>query len=312
MRYIEDFKEGEQVVGHYLCKKRESLKTKSGKTYLSLILADKTGDISSKVWTLSNDIQSFEAGDFIKIDAVVDSFNDVPQLNVRKIRKSSEGEYLPADYIPTTEKDIKEIHKAILDFANSMQNQHLKQLLNNIFDANEAVKSAFLHTSAARTNHHAYMGGLCEHSLNVAQICEFLAPRFKYVNRDLLIAAALLHDVGKIYELSAFPENSYTDKGQLLGHITMGVQLVSESAAKIDGFPEELKNLLLHCLLSHHGKREYGSPVVPKIIEAFILNKADETDAHVKMFEEHLTKSATDGWTNYIRTLEGEIRKSNL
>jgi len=312
VKYIEDFREGEHIVNHYLCKKRESLKTKSGKTYLSLLLGDKTGDIAGKVWTLSNDIQSFATGDFIKVDGVVDSFNDNLQLNIKKIRKSSDGEYLPGDYIPSTEKDVNEIYKAVCDFVNSMQNAHLKQLLNAIFIDNTAVKSAFLHHSAARTNHHAYLGGLCEHSLNVAQICEFLAPRYKYVNRDLLIAAALLHDIGKIYELSEFPENAYTDAGQLLGHITMGAQLVTDEIAKISDFPAELKNLLLHCLLSHHGKREYGSPIVPKVIEAFILNKADETDAHIKMFEEHLTKDAKDGWTGYIRNLEGEIRKSNL
>jgi len=313
MRYIEDFKEGEQIICHYLCRKRDTFKTKSGKNYLSLVLADKTGEISAKVWSLNNDIQSFESGDFIKIDAAVEIYNEMPQLNIKKIRKSKEGEYLPADYIPTTESDVDEIYKAICAYADSMKNEHLKQLLINIFVHNDEVKKAFLHTSAARTNHHAYLGGLCEHSLNVAQICEFLAPRYKYVNRDLLIAAALLHDIGKIYELSPFPENEYTDQGELLGHIVMGSQLVAEEIAKIEGFSRETRDTLLHCLLSHHGKREYGSPIVPKLIEAFILNKADETDAHIKMFEEHLSALPQGSvWTGYVRNLDAHIRKSNL
>ncbi|MDR2167646.1 MAG: HD domain-containing protein [Clostridiales bacterium] len=313
MRYIEDLKSGETIVCHYLCKKKESLKTKSGKNYLSLVLADRTGEILGRVWTLNKDIQSFESGDFIKIDATVDSYLDELQLNIRKIRKSGEGEYLPADYIPTTEKDVNEIYRAVCAYVASMQNEHLKKLLNAIFVQNDEVKAAFLSRSAARSMHHSYMGGLCEHTLNVAQICDFLAPRYKFVNRDLLVTAALLHDIGKIYELSEFPENDYTDCGRLLGHITMGVNLVTAEIAKIQGFPANLQNLLLHCLLSHHGKLEFGSPILPKTIEAFILSQADETDAHIKMFEEHLTKAPpTADWTGFNRKFGREIRRSNL
>ena len=315
MRYIEDLKEGEHIVAHYLCKKRETLKTKNGKNYLSLILADRTGEIIGRAWTLGNDIQSFEAGDFIKIDAKVDFWQDEPQFNIAKIRKSQEGEYLPADYIPTTERDIKEIYESICAMVKSMQNPHLKEMLTNIFINNTGIKEAFLHSSAARSMHHSYVGGLCEHTLNVAQICDFLAPRYKFVNRDLLISAALLHDIGKIYELSSFPENDYTDAGKLLGHIIITCELISKESAKIDGFPEKLKNLLTHCIVSHHGKHEFGSPVLPKIIEALILSHADDTDAKIKMFESILEKApATTDWAGYQKMggLARDIRKSNF
>jgi len=313
MRYIEDIREGEAVVAHYLCKKRDMFKTKSGKSYLSMVLADKTGTISAKAWTLNNDIQSFEAGDFIKIEAAADLYMDEVQLNVRKVRKSQQGEYLPADYIPVTDKDVASLYSGVLEMIASIENPHLQEMLGNIFERNDTIKETFMRHSAAKTMHHSYMGGLCEHTLNVAQICDFLAPRFKFVNRDILIAAALLHDIGKIYELSDFPENDYTDSGQLLGHITMTSELIAFEAAKVSGFPPMLKTLLQHCILSHHGKHEFGSPVLPKIIEAMILSYADITDAHIKMFEEALEKGPPQSdWAGFNRVLMRDIRKANF
>ncbi|MCL2376201.1 MAG: HD domain-containing protein [Defluviitaleaceae bacterium] len=313
MRYIEDLKDGENIIVHYLCKKKETLKTKSGKNYMSMILGDRTGTISAKAWTLNNDIQNFETGDFIKVEATVVTYVDDLQLNVRKIRKSMEGEYLPADYIPTTDKDVNALYAAVCEMIQSIENTHIGQLLTNIFVENQEIKGAFLQHSAARSMHHSYMGGLCEHTLSVAQICDFLAPRYKFVNRDLLICAALLHDIGKIYELSDFPENDYTDDGKLLGHIYIGNELIGEEVAKIDGFPPALKSLLQHCILSHHGKHEFGSPILPKTMEAMILSYADITDAHVKMVEEALEKGpATSEWAGYNRVLARDLRKSNF
>jgi 3'-5' exoribonuclease len=311
MRYIEDLKDGENIIVHYLCKKKETLKTKSGKNYMSMILGDRTGTISAKAWTLNNDIQSFEAGDFIKIEAQVVTYIDDLQLNVRKIRKSMAGEYLPADYIPTTDKDVNAIYAAICELIDSVENAHLNRLLTAIFIENRQIKADFMTKSAARSMHHAYMGGLCEHTLNVAQICDFLAPRYKFVNRDLLISAALLHDIAKIFELSDFPENDYTDDGKLLGHIYIGSEFLGGEIAKIDGFPPALKSLLQHCILSHHGKHEFGSPILPKTMEAMLLSYADITDAHTKMLEEALEKVPPGSdWAGYNRVLGRDLRKS--
>jgi len=313
MRYIEDIRDGESIIGHYLCKKKDKLLTKSGKNYLSLILADKTGSVAAKAWTLNNDIQNFEAGDFIKIEGAAQIFQDEIQLNVRKIRKSMAGEYLPADYIPTTDKDVDAVYAAVCAFIDSIENPHIARLLNAIFVDNKDIADAFLSHSAAKNMHHSYMGGLCEHTLNVAQICEFLAPRYKFVNRDILICAALLHDIGKIYELSAFPENDYTDQGQLLGHIYMTAQLIGNEAAKIADFPPTLVSLLQHCILSHHGKHEFGSPILPKTMEAMILSYADITDAHTKILEEALEKGPPQAdWMGYHRALQRDIRRSSF
>lgn len=311
MRYINELREGENIIEHYLCKKKNTLKSRTGKSYLSLILQDKTGTIDAKVWELYNGIQSFEENDFIKVDAVVLTYQNDLQLNIKKIRRSREGEYNPMDYIPSTDKDVDELYENILELVESITNPYLKQLGENVFIKNKEISDKFKTHSAAKAMHHNYMGGLLEHTLNVAQICDFMAPRYKYVNRDLTVLAGLLHDIGKIKELSAFPLNDYTDEGQLIGHIVIGAELVTEEAAKIENFPEELKNLLKHCILAHHGEYEFGSPKRPKTMEAFILHAADDTDAKLKMFQDAIDSDNTAGnWAGYQKMLTRNIRNS--
>lgn len=313
MRYIEDLKEEEHIVEHYYCKHKLTLKSKAGKTYYSLRLQDKTGVVDAKVWELNNDIKSFEEGDFIKIDAVVSSYQNELQLKINKLRKSDEGEYDPLNYIPSTDKDVDSLYSQILDYIKSIKNTYIKQLTENILTKDKKIAGAFKSHSAAKIMHHSYMGGLVEHTLSVTQICDFMAPRYKFVNRDMLISIAILHDLGKVYELSAFPENDYTDGGQLIGHIVIGAELIEKAASAIKDFPDELKMLMKHCILSHHGEYEFGSPKQPKIIEAFILHLADNMDAKVKMFEEALEKDNTKGnWTGYQKILERNIRKSDF
>ena len=311
MRYIEDLKEDEHIVEHYYCKQKQSLKTKAGKTFYSLKLQDKTGIIDAKVWELNNDIKNFEEGDFIKIEAVVSSYQNELQLKVTKLRKSTEGEYDPLNYVPSTDKDVDSIYSEIIKLIKSMKNPHIRQLTENILTQNKRIADAFKSHSAAKTMHHSYMGGLIEHTLSVAQICDFLAPRYKFINRDMLISVAILHDIGKIYELSSFPENDYTDEGELIGHIVVGSELIEHAAVEIEGFPNELKMLMKHCILAHHGEYEYGSPKLPKIMEAYVLHLADNMDAKIKMFEEVLGKDNTKGnWLGWQRLLERNIRKT--
>jgi len=311
MKYIEEFKEDDRIVEHYLCKQRQSMKSKSGKTYLSLKLVDKTGVIDAKVWDLTNDIQSFEENDFIKVDGIVTSFQNELQLKVTKIRKSQEGEYQPMDYIPCTDQDIESLYAQLADVIASVTNQHIRELLEVIVVRNEYIKDAVKTHSAAKANHHSYMGGLLEHTLSVVGICEFLAPRYKSVNRDILVAGAILHDIAKVYELSAFPGNDYTDDGQLLGHIVMGAELITDAANEIPGFPPKLAALLKHCVLAHHGEYEYGSPKLPQTIEAFILYVADNADAKITMFEEALQAGNPQNlWVGYSKIFGRNIRKS--
>ncbi|MDR0957665.1 MAG: HD domain-containing protein [Clostridiales bacterium] len=311
MKYIEDFTDGQQVIGHYLCRQKNTLETKSGKRYLSLVLTDKTGRINGKVWELNNDIQSFEEGNFIKIDAKAQLYQSEMQLKILRIRKSLEGEYDPADYNPVTDKDVETLFLQLAGFIKTVGNVHLRKLLESIFGAGE-VASAFKKSSAAKTLHHSYMGGLAEHTVSVVQFCDFVSGQYKHINRDLLITAAMLHDVGKIYELSPFPENEYTDEGQLLGHIIIGAELVEKEASKISGFPPKLKLMLKHCILAHHGEYLFGSPKLPQIIEAYVLFYCDNADAKIKAFEEALSANKDNlKWLGYNRMLERNIRKTD-
>lgn len=235
MKYIKELREGENVIEHYLCKSRASMKSRNGKTYLSLKLQDKTGIVDAKVWDMNKDIQSFQENDFIKVDAFVTTFNNELQLNVKRIRRSREGEYDPADFIPSTDKNIDEMYTQLLAYIKTIQSPYIKKLLEEIFLRHPVISKDFKYHSAAKTMHHSFRGGLVEHTLSVTQICDFMAPRYEFVDRDILVACAMLHDVGKIMELSDFPENDYTDEGQLLGHIFIGAELIRDTAAENRG-----------------------------------------------------------------------------
>lgn len=312
MRYIKELRENERVIEHYLCRKKESRESRAGKTFLSLKLQDKTGTIDAKVWEITNDIQAFEENDIVKIDATVGSYMGELQLKVTKLRRSREGEYVDSDFIPATAKDIGEMSAKISELIKSVKTPHIKKLLENIF-GDQSRAEIFQKHSAAMYMHHAYMGGLLEHTLSVAEICVFLGARYKYVNEDILIAGALLHDIGKIHELSPLPQNEYTDDGQMLGHIIIGLELVTAEIAKIDGFPHETASLIKHCLISHHGEYEFGSPKIPATPEAMILHFADNIDAKLTTFAEIYEKDTNPGlWTTYQKSLGRFIRKPNV
>ena len=312
MRYINELREGQSVIEHYLCKSRQSLKSRAGKTYLSLKLQDKTGMVDAKVWEMTNDIKAFEENEFIKIDATVVTYQNDIQLNVKRIRRSLEGEYDPADYIPCTEKNIEEMYQKLMSYIKTIQNPYIKKLLEEIFYHNDTVSKHLKTHSAAKSIHHSYMGGLLEHTLSVTEICDFVAPRYQFVNRDILIASAMLHDIGKIIELSEFPENDYTDAGQLLGHIIIGEEWVGERIRTIPDFPVKLANELKHCILAHHGELEYGSPKKPAIAEAIALSFADNTDAKMQTMKEALASAEGNyGWLGYNRLFESNIRRTS-
>lgn len=311
MQYIDEFMEDDRIVDHYLCKSKKSLKSKTGKTYYSLMLQDKTGQINAKVWDLNNEIRNFEANDYIKIDGTVLIYQNERQLKITKIRKSLEGEYSLEDYIPKTDKNITNLHDELLKYIQSIRNIYIKELLENIFINNENISKKIKTHSAAKVMHHGYLGGLIEHTISIVSTCDYLSKQYKYVDRDILIAGAMLHDIGKIYELSDFPENDYTDDGKLLGHIIIGVEIITKESENIDNFPKELKSLLKHCIIGHHGEFEFGSPKLPSTVEAYILHIADTLDSKVKMFEEHFEKNKLqEKWVGYNRALNRDMRKS--
>ena len=309
MRYIRELRENERVIEHYLCKKKESKESRTGKTFLSLRLHDKTGSIDAKVWEITKDIGHFEEGDVVKVDGTVGSYMNDLQLKVTKLRRSTEGEYLDADFIPATEKDVDEMFAKILTLINTVESKQIKKLLKNIF-TNEERAEIFKSHSAAMYMHHSYMGGLLEHTLSVTETCLFLGARYKYVDLDLLLAGALLHDIGKIYELSPMPQNEYTDDGQMLGHIILGLEMVTNEIAKIENFPHETASLIKHLIISHHGELEFGSPKVPANSEAMILHFADNIDAKLTTFADIYEKDTNPGqWTTFQKSLGRYIRK---
>lgn len=313
MRYIKELREGEMVSEVYLCKTKQTLKTKAGKSYYSLILQDKTGSLDSKVWDLSGGIDHFDEMDYIMVEGQVTSYQGSNQLNVRRIRLAQEGEYMPADYMPSTSKNVDDMYNEILEMIKATKNTYLKQLLENFFVNDADFAKRFKMHSAAKKIHHGFMGGLLEHTLGVAKLCEFYAVQYPIINRDLLVTAALFHDAGKLNELSDFPENDYTDEGQLVGHIVMGTIMLDEGMKKITNFPVKLANELKHCILAHHGEFEYGSPKKPAIIEALALTHADNTDAKIQTFTELLNQDPeNEEWLGFNRLLESNVRKTSI
>lgn len=313
MKYIESFREGERVSGIYLCKFRQSALTKAGKSYENLIFQDKTGTIDSKIWDPnSGGIEDFDAMDYVDIVADVTMFQGQPQLNVKRARKAREGEYNPADYLPVSSKDIEVMYKELLGFVAKVKDPYLSKLLKSIFVEDVEFAKAFKFSSAAKTVHHGFVGGLLEHTLSVTKLCEYYVNYYPMINADLLYTAAMCHDIGKVYELSPFPENDYTDEGQLLGHIMIGAEMVGDRIRDIPGFPIKLGNELKHCILAHHGELEYGSPKKPALLEAVALNFADNTDAHLQTMIEALTAAGENqGWLGYNRLFESNIRKTS-
>ena len=288
MRYIEQLQDGENVSEVYLCKNKIVGKTKSGKSYYSLLLQDKTGSIDAKIWELNNGIGHFDSMNYVRVDGQITTFNNALQLNVKKIRIADEGEYAQDDYMPCTKKDVDEMFADLLKLVDSLEHSYYKTLLKSFFVDDKEIAAEFKRHSAAKSIHHGYIGGLLEHSLAVARMCDYYTTYYKRLNRDLLITAALLHDIGKIYELSGFPENDYTDAGQLLGHIVMGTMMIRDRIKDIPDFPAKAANELEHCILAHHGELEYGSPKKPALLEALALSFADNTDAKIQTFMEAL------------------------
>ena len=310
MRYIKDIKDGERVIDHYLVRKKEIREARNGKSFASLKLMDKTGLIDAKIWEMNGNIQAFEEGEVVKVDATVSVYQNEFQMKITKLRRSTEGEYLPADYIPITTKDIDEMFEKVLLIIGGVKNPFIKTLLENVFVKNSEIQEKFKTHQAAMYVHHGYVGGLLEHTLSVAEICHSLGERYRYVNADLLACGALLHDIGKIYELNPLPASEYTDDGQMLGHIVIGIEMVAMEIREISDFPHELASLIKHLIISHHGEYEYGSPKLPSVPEAMILHFADNIDAKLTTFTEVYDKDTGRGkWTGFQKSLGRYIRK---
>lgn len=311
MRYLAELREGEMVREIYLCKKLQALKTKAGKSYYSVTLQDKTGIFDAKVWELGAGVEHFETMDYICIDGQVTSFQGALQMNIKRVRKCQEGEYDPADYMPMTTRSIEGMYAELLELIAMVKEPHLQELLQGFFVADKDFAARFKKHSAAKAVHHGFIGGLLEHTLGVAKLCAYLADTYELLNKDLLLTAAMFHDVGKMEEISPFPENDYTDEGNLLGHIYIGASSVSARCRAISGFPRKLEDELVHCILAHHGELEFGSPKKPALAEALALYIADNADAKMETLKEIFGGADPKlEWVGYQRLMESNLKRT--
>src|ERR1035437_4752620 len=297
--YIADlanFDEGKLFDGFFLVLAKQQRTTKSNKPYLNLILGDKTGQLEGRVWELSDPriAKDFDKGDIVKARGSASRFDDRLQMKIDQLRVAQPGEVDKSDMLPSTTYDVAALWRQLLSFIESFTNPDLKLLLATVL-ADPAIAQAYREAPAAKQLHHAWLGGLLEHVVSVLTLADRVAPHYPLLDRDLLLTGVILHDIGKVRELSWEIGFEYTVEGTLLGHIQMGMALVEKTIDSLPGFPERLKTLVLHMILSHHGKLEFGSPKLPMIPEALVLSFLDDLDAKMQAVANEFEKCAREG-----------------
>lgn len=302
-------------VDHFLLIRRLDLRsTRSGSEFLSTELGDKTASLSANIWEGFFELASKgRVGDVVKVAGTVEEYQGTLQIRVSSIRLAKPDDNVsPKDFLPKSKRELKEMQDEFNKRINANSNKFLKKLLKQIF--NDDTFERFCTVPAGKAWHHAYIHGLIEHTLEIIKICELMCEFHPDLNKDLLVAGAMLHDLGKIEELSFDSAFEYTDKGKLIGHIVIASNLVRDEVKKISGFPQELENNLIHLILSHQGKLEHASPVVPKTAEAIALYQADELSAKVNAYKNVIDTEIRAGsnWTRYIQLAETDLYKSNL
>lgn len=297
--YIADlagFEEGRHFDGFFLLLMKQTRSTKTNKPYLNLILADKTGQMEGRVWDPGDAriAKDAERGDVVKVRGSVSRFDDRLQMKVEQMRKAAAIETEKADMLPATTCDVDELWRELLSFVDSFTEPNLKQLLTALL-SDPAIGQAYREAPAARQLHHAWLGGLLEHVVSLLRLAERVVPNYPMLHRDLLLTGVILHDIGKVRELAWDVGFEYTIEGTLLGHIQMGTELVEKTMDALPGFPPRLRTLVVHMILSHHGKLEFGSPKLPMIPEALVLNFVDDLDAKMQAIASEFDKCKREG-----------------
>ena len=304
MEFIESFKEGQRVIGHYLCEDKQMMTARTGKNYLKLVLEDKTGSITAMVWELGPQIGPFDKGEIIKIDGTTSIYQGAMQLSVTRLRRSEAHEYAVDDYYRTSRESSQVLYERLLGYMQQIRDMGLRHLVESFYVDDQALIERLLRHPAAKSVHHNYIGGLLEHTVSVTGLALYMAEQYQPANPDLIIAGALLHDIGKLREIKPLPLNEYSDEGQLLGHIAIGYMMVHERGVQIPDLSPQLLMQLEHMILAHHGELEFGSPKVPSTIDAMILYLADLSDSKLKQVEDAIDTDHGEGhWTAYHRIL---------
>lgn len=297
--YIADlaaFDEGKPFDGYFLLLVKQQRTTKSNKPYLNLTMCDKTGQLEGRVWEPGDPriAKDIERGDIVKARGSVSRFDDRVQMKVDQIRKATPSEVDKADLMPATTYDVAALWIQLLGFVESLTNPDLNRLLTALF-ADPVLAQAYREAPAAKQLHHAWLGGLLEHVVSLCTLADRVVPHYPLLDRDLVLTGVLLHDIGKVRELSWDIGFEYTVEGSLLGHIQIGTALAEKTMDSLPDFPPKLKLLVLHMILSHHGKLEFGSPKLPMIPEALVLNFLDDLDAKMQAVQSEFDKSAKEG-----------------
>ncbi|MGO8991573.1 MAG: 3'-5' exoribonuclease YhaM family protein [bacterium] len=304
--YINDIKENDSVESLFLVKEKSSGITKTGNTYLKLKLVDRSGEIEGRIWTsVENLAESFRKDDFVQVTGKAVSFQEHLQLNITHIDRKGEDEILLPDFFPMTEKNIDEMFQSLVEVSRQIKNPHLSQLLQ-LFWEDESFVKLFKIAPAAKWLHHNYLGGLLEHTLSLAHLVLKNASHYSGLNLDLLLTGSILHDIGKVDELSYRRSLDYSDEGRLLGHILLGIERVEDKIRQLPDFPKDLSMLLRHFLLSHHGQYMWGSPKRPMTLEAVMLHFLDDMDAKITGIQQFIKREVPEGsrWSAYHRTFE--------
>lgn len=312
--YIADLKPDQDATSFFLVQSKEIRQKKTGEPYLALSLADRTGEIEAKMWdNVAEVMHTFDRDDFVKAKGRVQIFQNRPQFTIHKIRRAEEDEIAIEDFFAASERDPEEMFAELLGIVADVKNPHLKALLEAIL-ADEEIARRLKRAPAAKTVHHAYLGGLLEHILSMCHLCRFAANHYgALVDLDLLVAGALLHDIGKIYELAYRRSLHYTDEGQLLGHLVLGLRILDDKVRLVPDFPPRLRALLDHFIISHHGELEWGSPKVPMFAEALLLHCLDNLDAKMEAVRSLLKRDPlVEGcWTLYSQPLDRMMLKTD-
>jgi 3'-5' exoribonuclease len=297
--------ENKIITSNFVVVSKQIKPKKTGEPYLALILGDRSGQVDAKMWdNVEEVLNAFEQDDFLKIKGLVNKYKNRFQLTIHKLRKLGESEIEFSDYLPKTTKNIDELWQTLAGFVASFQNPYLKSLLQ-AFMSDPEIAAPYRNAPAAKTLHHAYIGGLLDHVVSLFRSCDLVSRNYPQVNRDLLLTGAFLHDIGKIHELAYNRSFSYTTRGQLLGHMIIELEMLQAKLALVPDFPVELKTLLEHLIISHHGQYEFGSPKLPMFPEALLLHYMDDLDSKMEAMRAQFEREADleSPWTSYNASL---------
>jgi 3'-5' exoribonuclease len=311
--YVSDLAADTSITSFFLVSEKELRATREGKPFLRLELSDRSGSIEARVWDNVEAFSGiFDRDDIVKVQARVESYKNRVQLAVDRVRRAEPGEIDLADYFPHTAEDIDKLYSRLQEHAASIANPWLKRLLASIID-DPAVAPRLKRAPAAKMMHHAFLGGLLEHIVSLCDLCRLVAQHYRELDVDLLLSGAVLHDVGKLDELCYERAIHYTDDGQLLGHIIQGLEQVTGKMNAIDGFPGDLKTLVKHLLISHHGQYEFGSPKLPMFREALVLHYLDDLDSKMGAARAVLSAEGGEaGWSPYCSALTRKLLRVDL